>query len=102
MNKKENNLLTDKWEKKPKKIDGIVSPSYVLNYSKSIAKRYIKKIVDDIDQTKRDSIDFIMLREYIKNLDKEDLKKYHQKRYLENKDKINEKRQEKAKNIISD
>jgi len=68
------NLITDEWIKTPKKLEGDLSSSYILNAAKDLAKRYIDKIVVDIDKTKRDSIDFLVLKDYMKTLDKEELK----------------------------
>ena len=68
------NVITGEWIKEPKRIEGEMSPSYMLNYARSIADKYIKKISKDIDETKRDSIDFLLLRDYMKGMDKHDLK----------------------------
>ena len=68
------NVITNEWVKEPKHIDGEISPSYMLNYARSIAQKYINKISKDIDETKRDSIDFLLLRDYMKGMDKHDLK----------------------------
>ena len=66
-------IQKDKWIKEPKKFEGKISPSYVLNYAKEKAKKYIEKISADIDQAKRDTVDFLLLRDYIKTLDKNDI-----------------------------
>jgi hypothetical protein len=71
------NLITDKWIKEPKKFEGKMSSSYVLNYAKEKAQKYIEKIVVDIERAKRDSIDFLVLRDYMKTLDKDDLALLH-------------------------
>ena len=71
------NLITDKWIKEPKKFEGRLSSSYVLNYAKEKAQKYIEKIVIDIETAKRDSIDFLVLRDYMKTLDKDDLAALH-------------------------
>jgi len=63
------------WLKDPKKIVGRVSQSYVLNYAKNIAQQYLNKISSDIDRVRRDSIDFLLLRDYLRNLDQDDLQK---------------------------
>ncbi|HRZ18435.1 MAG TPA: hypothetical protein P5136_00020 [Methanofastidiosum sp.] len=68
------NLITDTWVKPPKKLEGELSTSYVLNYAKDIAQRYIDKITSDIELTKRDSIDFLVLRDFMKTLDKDDIR----------------------------
>lgn len=68
------NLITDTWIKESKKLEGTLSPSYTLNSAKDLAKKYIDKIVVDIDKTKRDSIDFLVLKDYMKTLDREELK----------------------------
>src|SRR5271157_3845906 len=66
-------VVYNEWLKEPKRLEGSLSPSYVLNYAKGIAQQYINKISNDIDKVKRDSIDFIMLRDYMKTLDKDDI-----------------------------
>jgi hypothetical protein len=71
------NLITDKWIKEPQKLEGKLSPSYVLNDAKDKAQKYIEKIVVDIEKAKRDSIDFLVLRDYMKTLDKDDLEALH-------------------------
>lgn len=68
------NLITDEWLKEPKKLEGTLSSSYILNSAKNLAQKYIDKIVIDIDKAKRDSIDFLVLKDYMKTLDKEELK----------------------------
>lgn len=70
-------FILDDWIKYPKKLQEDLSPSYILNYAKDIAKRYLDKISLDIEQVKRDSIDFIMLHDYMKTLDKADLKQLY-------------------------
>ena len=67
-------LSEDSWIKKPKKLQGKLSPSYILNYAKDKAHRYLEKISLDINKAKRDTIDFLILRDYIKDLDKDDIK----------------------------
>ena len=71
------NLRTDVWIKEPKKLEGKLSSSYILNDAKEKAKKYIERIVIDIDRAKRDSIDFLVLRDYMKTLDKDDLELLH-------------------------
>lgn len=66
-------LSDNTWLKPPRKLEGELSPSYVLNLAKEKAKIYIDKIVSDIEQTKRDSIDFLVLHDFMKTLDKDDL-----------------------------
>lgn len=68
------NILTDTWIKEPKKVPGEVSPSYMLNYAKDKAKIYIDKIIDDLERAKRDTVDFLLLKEYLKNLEEDDLR----------------------------
>lgn len=67
------NMMQDRWLKKPKRIEGTVSPSYVLNYARSKAKIFLEKISLDIAQAQRDSIDFLILKEQLKELEDEDL-----------------------------
>lgn len=70
-------LDDDTWIKKPEKIEGIVSPSYVLNYAKDKAQQFLSKVVNDIEQVRRDSIDFLLLKEFMKTLPKDELKKLY-------------------------
>jgi len=68
-------MLEDHWLKEPSKIEGTVSPSYVLNYAKNKAQQFLEKVITDIEQVKRDSIDFLLLVEFIKTLPEDDLKR---------------------------
>lgn len=68
------NLITDEWIKEPHKLEGEVSSAYILNHARDIAKRYIEKVTADLEETRRDSIDFLVLRDYMKSLDKSELK----------------------------
>lgn len=83
------NLITDEWIKKAKKLEGTLSSSYILNAAKNLAQQYIDKIVVDIDKAKRDSVDFLVLKDYMKTLDKEELK-YVSTDFQTALDKINE------------
>jgi hypothetical protein len=69
------NVEDDEWIKKPTKFGKSISPSYVLNYAKDRAKKYLEKITGDIDQAKRDTIDFLLLKDYMKDLNKDDIKR---------------------------
>ena len=68
------NLIKDTWIKLPRKLTGELSSAYIINYTKSIAQKYINKLVLDVETTKRDSVDFLILKDYMKTLDKASLK----------------------------
>jgi hypothetical protein len=62
------------WIKKPQKIMNALSSVYLLNKAKEKAKFFIDKIDLDLSQTKRDCIDFLILKDYIKSLDIDTIK----------------------------
>lgn len=66
-------VLDDTWVKEPKQVMGGYSPGYILELAKQKAKPYIDKITLDIARAQRDTIDFLVLKDYIKGLDSEDL-----------------------------
>lgn len=68
---------TGKWLKKPKKLMGGYSPSIILDIAKERAKPYLDKISSDIEQLKINCIDFIILQDYLKGLDADDLKEVY-------------------------
>lgn len=69
-------IMTDKWLKRPEKIEGELSPSYVLNYARSKARQFLIKLSIDIAEARRDSIDFLILRDHMKNLDEVELQQF--------------------------
>ena len=69
------NVGEDEWIKKPTKFGKSISPSHILNYAKERAKKYIEKITGDIDQARRDTIDFLLLKDYMKSLSKDDVRR---------------------------
>jgi len=67
------NIMQDKWIKEPKRVEGPVSSVYTLNYIRSKARNFLDKLSVDIANAKRDTMDFIILRDQLKNASKEDL-----------------------------
>ena len=69
-------VVKDEWYKKPKKLPKGLSPAYVLEQAKDRAQQFIEKLDKDIMNAKRDTIDFMILKDYIKNLEYDDLKQF--------------------------
>lgn len=69
-------IFNNTWYKEPKKLPKGLSPAYVLNQAKQKAEQFIEKLDRDILETKRDTIDFIILHDYLKNMDVDDLKDF--------------------------
>jgi len=67
-------LFEDKWIKKPKKLMNGYSPSIILDIAKNKAEYYINRLSVDVAKAKRDCIDFLVFKDYIKSLDNDDLK----------------------------
>ncbi len=66
-------LSTDEWIKEPMKLIAGLSPSYILEVAKQKAEPYIEVITKDIEKAKRDCIDFLVLRDFLKTLEVDDL-----------------------------
>lgn len=69
-------VLHNTWYKEPEKLPKGLSPAYVLNAAKQKADKFIDKLDKDILTARRDSIDFILLHDYLKTLDADDLKEF--------------------------
>jgi len=65
-------IYFDKWLKPPQKLPNNISSQDILDYAKAKAERFIQNVVQDIEKTKRDSIDFTLLYDYVKSLPKEE------------------------------
>lgn len=72
------NLMTDNWLKTPKQIEGHAAPSYVLNYARSMARKFLEKLSLDIAQAQRDSIDYLILKDQLKELEESDLSRFRE------------------------
>jgi hypothetical protein len=66
-------LKNEVWIKEPHKITNSVSYS-ILEKAKEKASFFIQKLDLDLAKAKRDTIDFIILRDYMKSLDSNELK----------------------------
>jgi hypothetical protein len=62
-----------RWYKKPQKLVAGLSQSYIINYAKQKAERYIDLITHDVEKTRRDVIDFLILKDYLTSLEDDDL-----------------------------
>lgn len=71
----------DIWIKEPKKLMGGYSSSYIMDIAKKKAKPYMDKLDIDIARAKRDCVDFLVLKDYIKGLDTDDLKEIYKEFY---------------------
>lgn len=65
-------LSTDDWLKLPERPD-YSNPSFILEIAKRKAQPYLDIIIDDIEQTKQDCIDFLVLQDFLKSLEADDL-----------------------------
>ena len=70
------NLMTDRWLKQPEKIEGELSPSYVLNHARSKARQFLEKLSIDMAEAQRDSMDFLILKDHMKELGADDLQQF--------------------------
>lgn len=70
-------VFEDKWIKEPTKLMNGYSPTLILEFAKEKASMYINKLSIDIAKAKRDCIDFLVFKDYIKTLDNDDLKKVY-------------------------
>lgn len=57
------------WIKEPRKLPHDLPSNYFIEKAKSYAEPYLEKVTKDIEKTKRDSIDFLILKDYLKQLD---------------------------------
>lgn len=64
------------WIKEPQKLPKGVSKDYVLKRAKDLAKGYMAKLDKDIVTARRDSIDLVMLLDYLKTLDQDTIKDF--------------------------
>lgn len=62
------------WLKEPVKIVSGLAPSYVLDVASKKAQPYLEQISHDIENAKRTTIDFLILIDYLKSLEQDDLK----------------------------
>jgi len=69
-------VIENKWIKEPKKLIGGLSPIAVLNFAKEKAQPYLDSLTLNIAKTKRDTIDLMVLIDYLKTLDGDDLSSY--------------------------
>lgn len=69
-------LSSNEWLKEPQKAD-YVSPDFIVEIAQQKAEPYINAIIEDIEQTKQDCIDFLVLQDFLKQLETDDL--YHLK-----------------------
>lgn len=69
-------VITDEWIKEPQKLLQGYSPSVILEYAKDKAKAYLDNLTLDISKTKRDTIDLILLIDFLKELDKDELAQF--------------------------
>lgn len=72
----------NKWIKEPKPFPQEINPDFFLNKAKEYAEPYLNRISKDVEKVKRDSIDFLLLKDYLSNLDQSDLSEVY---YLYNK-----------------
>lgn len=72
----------NKWIKEPKPFPQDISPDFFLNKAKEYAEPYLNRISKDVEKVKRDSIDFLLLKDYLSSLDQNDLSEVY---YLYNK-----------------
>lgn len=71
----------NEWLKKPKPLPKDLPHDFVLQKAKEFAQPYIERISQNIEKLKIDSIDFMLLKDYIKNIDKESMEQF--KYYVE-------------------
>lgn len=71
-------LSDDTWIKEPKKLPESIPPDYVLQLAKEKAAPYLESVIMDIEKAKQDTIDFILLRDFLKNLDSNDLEEIYE------------------------
>jgi len=64
------------WIKPPKKLPKDVSPDYILQKAKSFAAPYVERITQNIEKLRTDSIDFLILKDFIKNIDRESAEEF--------------------------
>lgn len=69
-------ITKDMWLKEPKRLPKGLSTEYVLQQAKEKADNFIIKLDEDILNTKRDSIDFALLIDYIKTLSYDEVKEF--------------------------
>jgi hypothetical protein len=57
------------WIKEPRRLPKDIEPDYFINKAKLYAEPYLEKVSKDIEKTKQDSMDFILLKDYLHQLD---------------------------------
>lgn len=67
-------LGTSSWIAPPRDIDFSSDPQAILKIAKEKATPYLDALARDIENAKRDVIDLIFFREYLKNLDNDEIK----------------------------
>lgn len=67
-------LGSNLWIKEPKKLPKEIPTDYFLNKAKEYAEPYLEKISKDIEKTKNDSIDFLLLKDYLHQIDEASIK----------------------------
>jgi hypothetical protein len=65
-------LSKNEWFKKPEKAD-YLPPDFILEIARQKAQPYINIIIEDIENAKQDCIDFLVLEDFLKTLDADDL-----------------------------
>lgn len=65
-------LSSDKWLKEPQRAD-FISPDFIFEIAQEKAEPYINAIVEDIENARQDCIDFLILQDFLKNLESDDL-----------------------------
>lgn len=61
------------WVKEPQELLSSYSSSVILEYAKEKAERYIAGLTLDLAKTRRDTIDLVLLIDYLKGMDRDDL-----------------------------
>ena len=69
-------LFKNDWYKEPKKLPKGMSPAYVLNMARQKATQFIEKLDKDILTTRRDTIDFLIFRDFLRTLEVDDLQNF--------------------------
>ena len=86
-------IAQDVWIKEPMDLSVLNNTDTVLEIAKQKAMPYIESLTLDIAKAKRDTIDLIIFKDYIKKLDKDDLRNVYdeyKKLYKELEDSLNE------------
>lgn len=69
-------VIDENWIKRPQQLMGSYSPSVILEYAKEKASKYIDGLTLDLAKTRRDTIDLMLLIDYLKGMDQDDLSNF--------------------------